>query len=386
MELSACGGGGGGGGGSSSTNTTTSAPSTSAITFSSSKYDFNHPNQIAVDASGNVWVTNLDGNSVTEIPATTPNSPVVFQNSSYGFAGPFGIAIDQTGNIWITNSNPTGNGANSVTEIPVSTPDSPITYCNSGCSINSNYNFNTPRGIAVDPSGNIWVANYGYGINGTVTELVKNNSYKPSIISGFIYPDFLASDSAGNIWVSNYGYAYNTNNPNLATNGNMVTEIQTSSSNALITFCSASYCTYNLNPITAPSNIAVDSNGNIWTSNGDNSNPFSIVEIVKNALTTPNVYLATNYGFTATEGLESDGNGNMWFADYSGNNVIELPVGQNSFNSFSSLAVFDSPTDLAIDKSGNVWVTNFSNNTVVELVGVAASTPVPLTGISSPKQ
>ena len=58
---------------------------------------------MAADASGNIWITNGGGNSVTELPAGNPTNPTVYSGSSYGFNRPEGVAADASGNIWITN-------------------------------------------------------------------------------------------------------------------------------------------------------------------------------------------------------------------------------------------------------------------------------------------
>jgi hypothetical protein len=78
----------------------------------------NHPAMVAVDAAQNVWFTNFQGASITEIAgngtaagAGTAISPSV---GAYGVGGygldaslhaPFGIAPDRSGNIWVSNQN-----------------------------------------------------------------------------------------------------------------------------------------------------------------------------------------------------------------------------------------------------------------------------------------
>jgi hypothetical protein len=78
---------------------------------------------VAVDASQNVWLTNLIGASITEIAGNgsaagvgTAISPSV---GAYGVGGygldaslhsPLGIAPDRSGNIWVSNQ-----GANAIT-------------------------------------------------------------------------------------------------------------------------------------------------------------------------------------------------------------------------------------------------------------------------------
>jgi DNA-binding beta-propeller fold protein YncE len=80
--------------------------------YSAAKFHFDYPYGATVDGAGNVWVTNDNGGSVSEIPAATPASPVVYSAAGYRFKGPWGVAVDAGGNVWVADS-----GNNSVTEL-----------------------------------------------------------------------------------------------------------------------------------------------------------------------------------------------------------------------------------------------------------------------------
>jgi sugar lactone lactonase YvrE len=68
-----------------------------------------HPNGIAVDGAGNVWVTDFDGNAVTELQGANGASPGQAISPAAGFgsdahlARPYGLAIDAGGNLWVSN-------------------------------------------------------------------------------------------------------------------------------------------------------------------------------------------------------------------------------------------------------------------------------------------
>jgi hypothetical protein len=87
-----------------------------------------HPNGIAVDGAGNDWTANYFGNSVTELEGASGATPGQALSSSSGFASdaslrePYGLALDASGNLWLSNF-----GLSTVTEIvgaatPVATP------------------------------------------------------------------------------------------------------------------------------------------------------------------------------------------------------------------------------------------------------------------------
>lgn len=88
----------------------------------------NHPQGIAIDGAGTVWVANFRGNSVTELAGANFPHPGQTLSPTAGWAPTptslqaFALAIDASGNLWITNF-----AANSITELvglatPVKTP------------------------------------------------------------------------------------------------------------------------------------------------------------------------------------------------------------------------------------------------------------------------
>jgi len=68
-----------------------------------------HPNGVAVDGAGNVWVANYRGASISELQGAngaapgTPFSPSVGFGSDASLSAPFGVAVDASGNVWVSN-------------------------------------------------------------------------------------------------------------------------------------------------------------------------------------------------------------------------------------------------------------------------------------------
>jgi streptogramin lyase len=88
----------------------------------------NHPQGIAVDGAGNVWVANYRGPSLTELARAAANAPGQVLSPAAGWAPEAGLleafatAIDASGNVWVSNY-----GSNTLTEFvglaaPVKTP------------------------------------------------------------------------------------------------------------------------------------------------------------------------------------------------------------------------------------------------------------------------
>ena len=107
------------------------------------------PAAIATDQSGNVWVANSGGVTVSLFD-DQGNSKLGATGTTLGGV-PQGIAIDLTGNAWVTASN------SDVYELNADS-GSILGFPLSG--------FDRPTGIAIDPTGEIWVVNSG---NNTVS-------------------------------------------------------------------------------------------------------------------------------------------------------------------------------------------------------------------------
>src|SRR5579863_9602658 len=121
------------------------------ITFSSA--NFNLPvglaGGLAVDVSDNVWVAELGDDSVTEIlsgASSCSASCITFTGG--GISRPLYIVGDASGNVWVTNLN-------TVTEIlkgATSCPPGCITFSGGGITAPA-----IPVSIAVDAVGNVWI-------------------------------------------------------------------------------------------------------------------------------------------------------------------------------------------------------------------------------------
>jgi hypothetical protein len=109
----------------------------------------NQPTTIAADQSGDIWVGN-SGSSAVSLFDNLGNSKLGSTGTTLG-GTPGGVAIDLSGNAWVTASN---------SEVYKLSPSGTIT----GTPLSGN-GLNLPTGIAIDPSGVIWAVNSGSGAN-----------------------------------------------------------------------------------------------------------------------------------------------------------------------------------------------------------------------------
>lgn len=96
--------------------------------FSDNMASIDHPQGIAIDGSGHVWISNYRGRSITELAGASAASPGQILSPPAGYAPDaslleaYDLAIDASGNLWVTSF-----GSNTLTEYvglatPVKTP------------------------------------------------------------------------------------------------------------------------------------------------------------------------------------------------------------------------------------------------------------------------
>jgi sugar lactone lactonase YvrE len=119
---------------------------------------FNFPNGVAVDANGNVYVADLINRVIRKI--TQAGVVTTFAGAgAVNFKAPAGVAVDAIGNVYVADQ-----GTNLISKI---TPAGVITtLAGSGApgftnALGTAASFNFPTAVAVDPSGNVFVADRG---------------------------------------------------------------------------------------------------------------------------------------------------------------------------------------------------------------------------------
>ncbi|MDR3735693.1 MAG: Ig-like domain-containing protein [Acidobacteriaceae bacterium] len=143
------------------------APTPAAVgtTIAAATTGLSTPYGVAIDASNQLWVANDPSSSYFLTVYNKTNS--TFTNISNScLQKPGFIAIDGNGNAWVTNLN-----VISGTNYGVCVFNASGTLISNAVGYNA-HGVNTQRGIAIDPSGNVWLTSYTSSASLTVTELV----------------------------------------------------------------------------------------------------------------------------------------------------------------------------------------------------------------------
>ncbi len=293
--------------------------------------NFNDPNGVAIDASGNIIITDGDNNRIRKISPEGMVSTIA--GSSTGFADgasataqfdfPFGVAIDASGNIIVADRSNHRIRSISPEGMVRTVAGSGDIGSDNGASATAK--FNLPSGIAIDASGNIIVVDNGNNLirsissDGTVTTIAGGGSGfidGPSATAGFNVPIGVAIDASGDI---------------IVTDGNS-NRIRSISSDGTVTTIAGSGIPGSTDGASAtagfnvPAGVAIDASGNII-----------VVGISSNRIRS-----------ISPEGIVSTiAGGSEGFAD-----------------GVSSNAKFDSPVSVAIDATNNIIVVDRDNNLI----------------------
>jgi streptogramin lyase len=241
---------------------------------------FNYPFGVAVDGGGNVYVADASNDEIRKI---TPSGVVTTLAGSAGvvgnadgtgssalFNGPLGVVVDGNGNVFVSDtSNDT---------IRKITPAGVVTTvagtegtAGSSDGTGTAAQFDLPAGIALDTSGNLYVANAADTIrkitpSGVVSTLAGIAEQVGSVdgtgtAARFNLPVGIAVDSSGNVYVADTG----NDLIRKVTPAGAVTTLAGVSTSTGHTDGTGSAALFN-----APEGLAIDSVGNLYVADTDN--------------------------------------------------------------------------------------------------------------------
>ena len=291
------------------------------------------------DSSGNALATgDMQGTGIGPRVNFLPGTQSTV-GSLGSFFQPVGVAVDGSGNVYVAD-----RGTRSVKEALAPNYTTVNTLA-------SGFSFSFPVGLAVDGSGNVYFSDQG---SGAVKEILAVNGSIPanptivSLASGFSVPSGVAVDGNGNVFVTDQGNS--AVKEILAVNGSIPA---TPTINTLGSGFSS------------PAGVAVDQYGDVFVADTDNSEVKEILEVNGSIPANPTI-ITLGSGFSVPTGVAVDGNGNVYVADQGNSAVKEILA--LSYTTVNTLGGgFFQPVGVAVDGKGNVYVSDYRGTFVEKL-------------------
>jgi hypothetical protein len=293
---------------------------------------FFQPTAIVLDASGNAYVTDAENHRIRKITPTGTVSTLAGSGTA-GFADGIGTAA----------------------------------------------HFNSPRGVALDASGNLYVAD---GVNNRIRRITPTGTVSTIAGSGtagfadgtgtaaqFHFPKGIAVDGSGNLYVAD---DINHRIRKITSNGTVSTLAGSTLGNVDGTGTAAQF--------NRPTGIGVDAAGNVYVADAENHR---IRKITPSGTVST---LAGNTGgfadgtdtaarFNEPVGVALDGLGNVYVTDADNHRIRKVtPTGTVSTvagilpegfaDGSSTAARFNTPTGIALDAAGAIYVADRLNHRI----------------------
>jgi sugar lactone lactonase YvrE len=378
-------------------------------TISGSKTGLSFPYGIAVDSSANIYVADFVAASVFVYPPLASSTGLLneaptatISGSTSALIGPHGVALDSKGNIYVADSSAAkvfvypslGSSTGLLNEAPTITIGG------------SNTGLNSPNGIGLDSTGDIYVVNvssvFVYPALGSSTGLLNEaptTTISTTMTTGLSFPQGIALDSSGNIYV--------TECPNCYTGGRGSPGVYVYPAGSNANIAPSTIITGSSTDLESPQGIALDSSGNIYVADsGDGACDGTASVYVYPAGSNANAAPSTTINGLKTSlcvpiGITLDSSRNIYVADAGFPNsnapsVYIYPAGSTGNTapiatiSGSSTGLIG-PSGIAGDFSGNIYVTDSSAAKVFVYppLGILPSQPnypnvAPLATISGP--
>jgi hypothetical protein len=378
---------------------------------------FRNPSGLTSDGAGNLFVADSANHTIRKVEIATgivttlagsrgnPGSRDGTGTAAH-FFNPVGVASDGAGNLLVADFNYSTIRKVVIATGVVTTFAGSAGAPGSADGTGAAARFNNPDGLATDGAGDLLVADQG---NHTVRKVVlatavvttlagspgaAGNTDGTGTAARFNGPAGLASDGAGDLLVADQG---NDTVRKVVIATGAVTTLAGTPGVTGSTDGAGGAARFNGNQ-----GLASDGAGNLFVADNLNHAIRKVV-IATGEVTTfagsPGAPGSTDAAgaaarFNGTQGLASDGAGNLFVADYFNHTIRKVVIATGEVTTFAgssgapgstngtgAAARFNGPSALATDGAGNLFVSEFGSNTIRRVV-VATGVVTTLAGSS----
>jgi sugar lactone lactonase YvrE len=362
--------------------------------------ELNMPNGVAVDASGNVYIADSGNARIRKVSNGAIATVAGGASVSFGDNGPAtgaalyqpsGVAVDASGDVYIVDYF--DNAIRKVSNGVITTFAGNGTFGYSGDNgPATSAALNQPYGVAVDASGNVYIADTNNSVvrkvsGGVISTIAGNGKYGysgdngPAASAQLCAPTGVAVDTAGNVYIAD----------------NNCSAIRKVSNGIITTFAGNGTRGYSLDngpaastQLNSPIAVAVDASGDVYIADAGIDN--NAIRVVTNGWITTfagngtNAYWgdggpAASAGLFAPMGVTADAAGNVYISEGGpvdvirkvSNGVIATIAGNGTRgysgdNGPATGAELNGPMGLAVDAAGRVYIADAANQVIRVLI------------------
>jgi uncharacterized protein (TIGR03437 family) len=278
------------------------------------------PSDVAVDAAGNLYIVDFNNNRIREVSSS---GTIVTLPNSATLNGPSGMALDASGNHYVADrfnnrivkiasnglvSGVAGNGVERFSG-------------DSGPATSARMNLTT--GVAVDQTGNLYIADYLNGRvrkvspTGIITTVAGGGAASPgdggtATSAHLVYPLGVAVDAAGNLYIADGG----DNRVRKVSPGGIITTV---AGNRAQGFSGDGGRAISAR-LAVPSSVAVDAAGNLFILDSNNErirqvSPAGVVTTLAGGGVTTADGIPAYLAFLSPSGIAVDSSGSLFISD-----------------------------------------------------------------------
>ena len=357
------------------------------------------PCGVAVDSSGNLYVSDTGNDTIRKI---TPAGVVTTLAGTAGQAGstdgtgaaarfrtPYGIAVDASGNLYVADAN--NDTIRKITPAGVvTTLAGTAGAAGSTDATGTTARFNSPLGIAIDASGNVYVADSN---NDTIRKITPAGVVTTLAGSAGVAG---STDGTGSAARFNFPLGIGGGSPPATSTSPTATTTRSARSprpawsRRLAGTAGAAGSTDGTGAaarFNTPYGLTVDASGNVYVDDKVNETIRKITPagVVTTPAGTAGQAGSTNGGlFNAPVGVAVDASGNLYVGDSLNDTIRKITAAgavstlagsagsAGSTNGTGAAARFSTPLGIAVDASGNVYVADSNNDTIRKITAAGA--------------